>query len=58
MFLSLYIDLFPALCDHRAVCTGGDSGVCHPLPDPPAKETSPMAVDLPSGPQDQGVPPV
>lgn len=58
MFLSLSIDLSPALCDHRTVRAGGDGGVCHPLPDSPAEETSPMAVDLPSGPQDQGVPPI
>lgn len=58
LFLSLYNDLFPALCDHRAVRSGGDGGVCNPLPYPPAEEASPLVVDLPSGPQDQGVPPV
>lgn len=47
-----------ALCDHRAVRSGGDGGVCYPLPDPPAEEASSLAVDLPSSPQDQGVPSV
>lgn len=58
VFLPLFPNLSPALCDHRAVCSGRDGGVCDPLPDPPAEEAPPLVVDLPSGPQDQGVPPV
>lgn len=58
VFLSLYTDLSLALCDHRAVRSGGDGGVCDPLPDPPAEEASSLVVDLTSGPQDQGVPSV
>lgn len=57
-FLSPHQLVFPALCHHRAVRSGGDGGVCDPLPDPPAEEASPLVVDLPSGPQDQRVPPV
>lgn len=47
-----------ALCHHRAVRAGGDGGLRHPLPDPSAEEASPLAVDLSSGPEDQGVPSV
>lgn len=56
--LFYYIPMCAALCDHSAVCSGGDCGVCNPLPDPPAQEASPLVVDLPPSPQDQGVLPV
>ncbi len=56
--VSVIIYSLPALCDHRAVCSGWDGGVCYPLPHPPAKEASSVVVDLTSGPQDQRVPPV
>lgn len=50
--------LSAALRDHRAVRSGGDGGLGDALPDPPAEEASPVAVDLPSRPQNQGVPSV
>lgn len=53
--VSLYTDLSLALCNHRVVRSGGDSGVCDPLFDPPAEEASSLVVDLSSSPQDQGV---
>lgn len=58
LFLSWNNDSSAALCDHRSVRSGGDGGICDALPDPPAEEASSVVVDLPSGPQDQGVPSV
>lgn len=53
-----FSDLSAAFCDHRAVCSGRDGGLCNPLPNPPAAEAPPVAVGLTSGSQDQRVLPV
>lgn len=55
---NVYPDMSIAFCHHRAVRSGHNGGVCHPLPDPSVEEASPMVVDLSSSPQDQGVPSV
>ena len=60
VFIYLYglMNLPPAFRHHRAVRAGGNGGLRHPLPDPPAQEAPPLAVDLTPCAQDQRVSPV